>query len=338
MAQDREPHTVSEVLASFAHTPLHFSPGERFEYSNSNYFLLGLAIEKTSGLRYEDYLQKFVLGPAGLRRTSTIDAPDAANSAIGYIASEADDGLVPDGPFDMSLPFSAGALRSTANDLLAWDRAWTNHTLLTAASQTRMVTVEAKLQREDGRGYGYGLGVSQRAGRQVIVHGGAIRGFTSYLGRIPEEGLVVIALCNAVTFNASLVADPIMDMFLHETPLAPPVEKPASVMGKELAGSLAGKYVLRDESRAEMSSQLSAAALEAFAVMELEPATNKLFLVSAGERVEVFRGPGGEIFCKRDHVKLTFEPDTAAPMQVLLQQGPFRLRYDRTKSRDSTRP
>jgi CubicO group peptidase (beta-lactamase class C family) len=69
MAEQADPHTVSQVVSSFAHKPLHFDPGERFEYSNSNYFLLGLAIEKASGLRYEDYLQKNVLGPAQLRRT-----------------------------------------------------------------------------------------------------------------------------------------------------------------------------------------------------------------------------------------------------------------------------
>ena len=221
MARDREPHAVSEVLASFAQLPLHFRPGEQFEYSNSNYFLLGLALEKASGLDYEEYLVQYVLGPAGMHRTSTIDAPEAPNTATGYVRDPAGDGLLADGPFDMTMPFSAGALRSTANDLLAWDRAWTNHTLLSAPSQALMLDVDPKLRHANGKNYGYGLGIAQRDGFEVVYHAGDIHGFSSYLARIPKEGWMVVALCNSSAANAATVGDAVVSMITQVVAVAP---------------------------------------------------------------------------------------------------------------------
>jgi CubicO group peptidase (beta-lactamase class C family) len=206
MKEDDKPHTQAQVLAAFAETPLEFEPGTRFQYSNSNYFLLGMVIEKTTGGSYEDYLQRNVLGPAGMTRTSTIDAPDAPNTAVGYTVR--DGAIVLAGPVDMSMPFAAGALRSTPGDLVRWDRALAGDALLGEASRRRMLS-----PMHDG--YAYGVGVKTVAGRQVVEHGGGINGFTSQLSRVPSEGLVVAVLSNVVSDAPGQIAEAILKMALE---------------------------------------------------------------------------------------------------------------------------
>lgn len=146
-ARDKD-HTPAQVLATFEDKPLHFEPGTKWEYSNSNYFLLGLVVEKVSGQTYERYLQDHVLGPAGMTRTSTIDAPDAPDTAVGYDTDAPDDGggLKPAMAISMTLPFAAGALRSTVNDLLRWDRALAGTTLLSDASKAAQALVPMLLE------------------------------------------------------------------------------------------------------------------------------------------------------------------------------------------------
>jgi len=208
MKEHDKPHTRAQVLASFADTPLAFEPGTQFQYSNSNYFLLGMVIEKTTGGSYEDYLQRNVLGPAGMTRTSTIDAPDAPNTAVGYTVR--DGAIVPAGPVDMSLPFAAGALRSTPGDLVKWDRALAGDTLLGEASRRRMLS-----PMHDG--YAYGVEVEAIAGRQVVEHNGGINGFTSQLSRVPSEGLVVAVLSNIESHDPDQIAEAILKMALEGT-------------------------------------------------------------------------------------------------------------------------
>lgn len=89
-------HTRAEVFASFQNLPLDFKPGERFSYSSSGYLVLGAIIEKVSGATYEGYLRENVLLPAGMLRTTTVDAPD---SAVGYLADR-NERLVPSPPID----------------------------------------------------------------------------------------------------------------------------------------------------------------------------------------------------------------------------------------------
>jgi D-alanyl-D-alanine carboxypeptidase len=331
MAHDREPHAASEVLGSFAQKPLRFTPGERFEYSNSNYFLLGLVIEKASGVSYEAYLQKFVLEPAGLQRTSTIDAPDAPNTAVGYTSNDAHTALVPDGPFDMSMPFSAGALRSTANDLLAWDRAWTAHTLLSATSQARMTKLEPKLTQPNGSGYGYGLGVSQNEGIEVVAHGGGIRGFTSYLARIPQEGWMVVALCNASSFDAGSVAKPVVDMIIKSAAIAPRVETPVRPMDAALRSAVAGKYTLSEAVLEQVAEQLPARVVQSIRTLSLAVEAEQLFLVQGETRIALFLGPEGQLFTKHGDISLTFQPSAQAPQGMIVKQGQLALPYERAK-------
>ena len=113
--------TPKELVARFRDKPLNFQPGEKWEYSNSGYVLLGYLLEKVSGQSYKDFLQENIFKPLGMN-DSGYDSNTAIimHRASGYVLS-------PTGPenagyVDMSIPFSAGALYSTTEDLLRWEQ------------------------------------------------------------------------------------------------------------------------------------------------------------------------------------------------------------------------
>ena len=111
--------TTAELLATFKDKALDFEPGEEFEYSNSGYVILGAIIEKVAGSSYAEAMNKLVFEPAALTDTVVGDAPKARERALGYQTNPQGE-VVPADPIDMSVPHAAGAIRSTALDLVRW--------------------------------------------------------------------------------------------------------------------------------------------------------------------------------------------------------------------------
>ena len=114
------PHTPEEQLATFRNKPLEFQPGARFEYSNSNYVVLGIVIEKVSGHRYEALLRDRILEPLRMENTG-LDTDELVlpRRAEGY--GQGRNGLVAARSMSMSVPWAAGSLYSTTGDLLHWE-------------------------------------------------------------------------------------------------------------------------------------------------------------------------------------------------------------------------
>ena len=164
MASTDEHLPRARVVASFAQKPLAFRPGAKFDYSNSNYFLLGLVIEKVSGKTYEEYLQANVLGPANMLRSTTAFDAHTFDAALGTAVDEHEKISVVH-VWNTPLPFAAGALRSTAIDMVAWDRALTTGKLLDADSERIRTTPD----KED---YACGVDVAMQSGYRVESHGG----------------------------------------------------------------------------------------------------------------------------------------------------------------------
>jgi CubicO group peptidase (beta-lactamase class C family) len=175
--------------------PLEFTPGERFHYNNSGYFLLGVIIEQVSGMKYEDYLRQHIFAP--LEMTSTgYDWPDTIlkNRASGY--SKGNDGKVVNADFlDMGQPYAAGSLYSTVQDLYKWDRALYTSKVLSAQSIEATFTPN-KFDWAEGIKYGYGWGITQVHGHKAVGHGGGINGFSTVIWRAIEEGATAIVLSN----------------------------------------------------------------------------------------------------------------------------------------------
>jgi CubicO group peptidase (beta-lactamase class C family) len=185
-------HAPSEILARIARAKTTFAPGTRFSYSNSNYFVLGLVIEKATGRPYEDVLRELVLAPAGMTRTTLI-GPRDDDEARGTTPS-ADGGRALAPPVDPTFSYAAAGLRSTARDLFAFDRAL-GGTLLTEATRARMLTPGPS-------GYALGWDVRNEANHAVFSHEGGIDGFSAYFARVPDLRLAVAVLLATDAFMA----------------------------------------------------------------------------------------------------------------------------------------
>jgi CubicO group peptidase (beta-lactamase class C family) len=327
MKADTKDHTPAQVLAVFEDKPLHFEPGTQWEYSNSNFFLLGLIVEKVSGQTYERYLQDHVLGPAGMMRTSTIDAPDAPDTAIGYDTDAPDDGgpLKPAKAISMTLPFAAGALRSTVNDLLRWDRALAGTTLLSEASKTRMFTAVMN-------DYGYGIAVRTVAGHLVLEHDGGIDGFRSVLGRIPDEGLTIVVLGNAIA-NPGPVEKALVPMLLEGKRTPPLEERDVVPTTPELVVRVVGDYAMSADSKKELEAKLPKQLMADIARIRVTADGTKLSFKPNGQPKErIFSGGGDMLFSKHAGVEITLEAAAnGTAKSFVLRQGALTVRYERTK-------
>jgi CubicO group peptidase (beta-lactamase class C family) len=182
------PTTPEKLVARFRDKPLEFQPGEKWNYSNSGYVLLGYLIEKISGQTYEQSVQQNIFSPLGMKDSGyDLHRTVMQRRATGYTPS--DNGPVNAGYIDMSIPFSAGALYSTTEDLLRWEQGLFGGKVLSATSFEKMTTPF----KQD---YACGLGVKIVSGHKVIEHGGGIEGFNTQLAYYPDDKLTVVVLAN----------------------------------------------------------------------------------------------------------------------------------------------
>jgi CubicO group peptidase (beta-lactamase class C family) len=186
--------TVEKMIQIFRDKPLDFKPNEKMSYSNSGYILLGALIEKISGKSYNLFIQDNIFTPlhmkdSGYETNTMLIAHRAAGYAPGAV------GLVNAEFINMSWVYSAGALYSTTEDLLKWERELFDGKLLTSASLKKMTTA----YKND---YAFGLLISKSGGKTVIHHNGFIQGFYSKLAFYPETKTTVVVLSNIGSSNA----------------------------------------------------------------------------------------------------------------------------------------
>lgn len=186
-----------ELLALFRDKPLAYAPGTRMEHSPSEYYLLGLVIEKVSGQTYSRHMRRSLLSPLGLDRTYYDDTRRIIKKrARGY---DVRGRAMRNADFiSMKQPFAAGGLVSTVGDLVKWSQALVDGKACTQYSLHLMTkrTVLSSGQRLD---YGFGLGMGEMWGHRVIAHAGAINGFSSNLSHYPDDNLVIAVLGNSVS-------------------------------------------------------------------------------------------------------------------------------------------
>jgi CubicO group peptidase (beta-lactamase class C family) len=181
--------TPAGFVDSFKSKPLEFPVGEKMKYNNSGYFMLGYIIEKVSGQSYEAFLQENIFAPLKMADTG-YDTHDRIlkKRATGY--SWNNGARVNSDYLDMTVPYAAGSLYSTVEDLFAWNEALFSDKLLSAKSREAMMTV-------DKNDYAYGLAVNQQFNRKMVSHGGGIHGFNTFLARFPQEKVTIVVLRNA---------------------------------------------------------------------------------------------------------------------------------------------
>jgi len=227
----RDPYTPEEFVKVFADSTLQFTPGEKFNYSNSGYFLLGVIIEKVTGKTYEQVLQENILTPLKMNNTgydhhSTI----LKNRASGY---EKNGKAYRNANYlDMSIPYAAGSLYATVEDLYLWDQALYTNKLL---SKKYMDLLFTKHIPAFGGHYGYGWGVNKvpngeaNDSLKVISHGGGINGFNTLISRIPADKNLIVLFNNTggAALNEMSVA---IRGILYNNPYEMPKRSLASVL------------------------------------------------------------------------------------------------------------
>ena len=195
-------YTSEELIELFKNKPLTFDTGTSFEYSNSNYYLLGYIIEKVSNMTYEDYIEKKILKPLKMNDTGFLSNPDTIkDKAIGYskIIKIADI-YTKAVEQDSSLPYAAGEICSTGEDLYRWENGLVSGKLINKESLNEMFTPYSSAS------YGYGWFITKSIDRDKIVyHGGSIEGYESLIKRNINTNNMVIILSNSQ--NSYGVAD-----------------------------------------------------------------------------------------------------------------------------------
>ena len=194
LAQGARPaRTRDELLAEVRELPLEFEPGTRFAWSSSGYLLLGLVIEKVSGLSYCEFLHQRIAVPLGLRGTGCEDARAVVPRRVrGY---EIGGGKVKNAQAPAAVPDSGGGLLSTVDDLAAWESALRAGKLVPRAALA-LARTPGVLADGTATRYGFGWMVSEVERRPSFEHGGGTAGFEAYLLSIPDEGLTVAVLTN----------------------------------------------------------------------------------------------------------------------------------------------
>jgi CubicO group peptidase (beta-lactamase class C family) len=223
--------TPLEVVGLVARDTFAFVPGTRLSYTNTGYALLGLVIERASGLPYAEYVRRELFAPLGLRHTSYCPSrPRGAEWASGYAPH--DDGVIVSAEYlSMTHPYAAGALCSTVGDLVAWQHALAAGRVIAPASYARMTTPET-LASGERLTYGYGLVVIQYHGHRLIMHEGGINGFSASLLRFPDDSLDVVVLCNTERSGSGVLAQnlarAVLGLPLLRFPPEPPPPAPAA--------------------------------------------------------------------------------------------------------------
>ncbi|MFE9323199.1 serine hydrolase domain-containing protein [Nocardia sp. NPDC052278] len=220
-ALDNEPKKVwtpEELLAiAFAH-PVNFQPGEKFEYSNTNFILLGLVIEKLTNMTAAENLRKRIFEPLGLEDTSlpaptdsSIPDPHPQGYAFGTNVSTIDTYALPPAQraeavagtlkptnqtdINVSWAWTAGGAISTADEMATYVQALVGGRLLDAKMQkTRLDSIQP-IDPANPDQAGYGLGIV-RFGTHLIGHDGQLPGFMTFMGHDPQSDLTIVIATN----------------------------------------------------------------------------------------------------------------------------------------------
>jgi CubicO group peptidase (beta-lactamase class C family) len=183
------------LVAIFAPLPFDFAPGEAMVYNNSAFFLLGLVIEKASGMTYERYVKEKLFARAGMKDSRYCSNTEVVpRRAHGYDVGRG--GLQLAAYIAHTWPYAAGSLCSTAGDLLTWTYALHHGGILSAASYRELIT-PSKLNDGTTIRYSKGLFVGDSLlGHPAIHHGGDIPGFTTEVAYLPDDSVTIVVLMN----------------------------------------------------------------------------------------------------------------------------------------------
>ncbi|MWW23894.1 serine hydrolase [Algibacter lectus] len=218
--ESRNPYTPEAFIEKFQDKNLDFKPGERFSYSNSGYFLLGVIAEKLTGKSYEVLLSGNIFKPLDMHATGFDNHSDILkNRATGY---EKNAGSYKNSKYlDMSIPYAAGSMYSTAEDLYLWDQALYTNKLLSKKYMELYFKPQISAWSNSHYAYGWGVGYSKIGTSTdsiyAIQHGGGINGFNTNILRTPSDKSLIVLLNNTGGAPLSNITNAILGIINNKT-------------------------------------------------------------------------------------------------------------------------
>jgi len=241
--------STAQLVDTFKAEKPDFAPGEGWKYNNSGYVLVGAVIEAASGMPWHAYLKKTFFDPLGMQHTGYGDETVAVipGHVTGYTL--ANDKWAVARYLSMTQPHAAGALVSTVDDLLRWNRALHEGKLLKSDSYRQMITPIGKAQ--DAK-YGFGITHDQLRGQDMLQHGGGIFGFSTYLLYLPAGDVTAAVLYNADSGRPPAIGTDTLARMLAARAIGKPYpQKQAIAIDAAALGEYEGVYRIdRDAARA----------------------------------------------------------------------------------------
>ena len=217
------------MMYIFENHELDFEPGTDWRYSNSGYFILGLIIQKITGMPYEQAVRKFIFQPLAMKSSGfDFEHLSDKNKSVGY--SVYTDSLKSVAPFsDSSAVFAAGAIYSTVEDLYKF------HTGLQSYKIINEFLLN-KAYKPFKHNYGFGWIIDTINGKKMVYHSGNIAGFSSVFMRIPQDNICIVLLNNKEGTELETVARKMLDILYHRSYVIPvsksPIDLPDSILKK----------------------------------------------------------------------------------------------------------
>jgi CubicO group peptidase (beta-lactamase class C family) len=200
-----------EIIARQKH--LNNAPGDEFIYSNSNYNLFAIIVQRVSGLTLAAFTRKYIFEPAGMTHTQWRDDPNriVPNRAIAYSKS--------DSSYETDMPneyvYGHGGLLTTTEDLLKWNNFYQQGKLGTPSLLSKQTRTES-LNNGETNPYAAGLFIQMVMGWNNISHSGATASYRAYLETFPELNLSFALLSNTSQFNINDVAASVSKLFVKD--------------------------------------------------------------------------------------------------------------------------
>jgi CubicO group peptidase (beta-lactamase class C family) len=280
--------TVAGFVAALMARPLESAPGERFNYTNSGYFVLGHLIQKLTGESYESFLRANIFTPLGMK-DSGFDTPAVVARRAGSYAVTPTGLVHASYASDRVMPNAAAGLYSTTEDLLRWQNALYGGKVVSKSSLEKMTTPF----RSD---YGLGLYIWMIDGRRAATHGGGAPPFAN-LTYVFERGISVVVLGNISPSPTPEIAGYLASLG-HGDTVQLLSEKKALSLTPSILARYVGVYQLSNGQTMTVSvdgAQLAVQPTGGNALELLAESETRFFIRNVNLVVEFVRDPAGNV-------------------------------------------
>ena len=237
-----KPGDPLELVHLWAEKPLDFDPGTQWQYSNTNFVLAALIVQKVSGMPFVQFLATRVLAPAGIKNVLNLNTDQAKVEPIGYMRNA----LAPIRPATLEAPgwyFGDADLAMPVASLLTWDLGIMSQTLLKPASYDAFETA-VKLKSGKETRYGLGVSIFTRDGHRYIEHSGEVGGFVAENMILPDDKIAIAVLTNQEASSAaSQIARAIVPLVLSSAGSSKPEDASSAAAETQAKSILNGLMV-----------------------------------------------------------------------------------------------